>query len=373
MGDKTKIEWTSASWNPTRGCTKVSAGCKLCYAETQAKRFCGAGQPYEGTIERGRWNGKVRLVPEKLLRPVRWQRPRYIFVNSMSDLFHEDIPDEYILAVFGVMSAARHHQFQVLTKRPERAARWFAWAEKQWSGPERWKVGDPYVDDVLFAAAEQTAPHDMHWPRRWEMTLARNDWPLPNVWIGVSVENQETADTRIPWLLRIPAVIRWLSMEPLIGGVTIAKWLGTVHEDSVGIANLDQSIPAALGVPFHDPWLRGVDWVVVGGESGGRHARPLHPTWARTIRDECANDNVPFFFKQWGEHAPWSDDHFDTGAYPDGEDALFWMHDNGAQAGLVSSTHATNEKWHPFLSVGKGAAGRLLDGRLHDDLPRWSS
>jgi protein gp37 len=209
------IEWTEATWNPVTGCTKVSPGCAHCYAETFAERFRGVpGHPYERGFD-------LQLRPERLNQPLDWRKPKLIFVNSMSDLFHEDVPDTYIRDVFSVMERADRHKFQVLTKRPERVA---------------------------------ALAHELPWPE--------------NVWMGVSVENQRWT-SRIDQLRRVPAVVRFLSCEPLLG-------------------------PLKLD-------LQDIHWVIVGGESGPG-ARPMRADWARDIRDQCLRANVPFFFKQWGAH-----------------------------------------------------------------------
>ncbi len=215
MAQRSSIEWTEATWNPVTGCSKVSPGCAHCYAETFAERFRGvAGHPYERGFD-------LQLRPERLEQPLIWTEPRMIFVNSMSDLFHEDIPDKFIESVLGVMAEAHWHTFQILTKRSERLA--------------------------------QLAP--------------RLSWP-DNVWMGVSVENQRWT-CRIDDLRKVPAKIRFLSCEPLLG-------------------------PLRLD-------LRGIDWVIVGGESGP-HARPMKADWAREIRRQCEEADVAFFFKQWGAY-----------------------------------------------------------------------
>jgi protein gp37 len=214
MADGSTIEWTDATWNPVRGCTKVSPGCKHCYAETLAERFRGVpGHPFEHGFD-------LQLIPSALELPLRWRASRRIFVNSMSDLFHDDVPATYIRRVFGVMKRAPHHQYQVLTKRSERMAR-----------------------------------------------LAANIEIPPQVWMGVSVENQKYT-TRIDDLRRVEASVRFLSVEPLLG-------------------------------PIEDLDLTGIHWVIVGGESG-HGARPMDPAWVRSIRDQCVASNVKFFFKQWG-------------------------------------------------------------------------
>ncbi|HEX5478758.1 MAG TPA: phage Gp37/Gp68 family protein [Dehalococcoidia bacterium] len=215
MSANSSIEWTEATWNPVTGCDKISPGCAHCYAETFAERFRGvAGHPYERGFD-------LMLRPERIALPLTWKQPRMIFVNSMSDLFHNRVPLDYIQSVFATMRAAHWHQFQLLTKRSER----------------------------LREIAGKLA-----WPE--------------NVWMGVSVENQRWA-CRIEDLRRVPAKIRFLSVEPLLG-------------------------PLRLD-------LRGIHWVIVGGESGPG-ARPMRADWARALRDQCVGAKVPFFFKQWGAH-----------------------------------------------------------------------
>lgn len=212
---KSQIEWTEATWNPVTGCTQISPGCAHCYAKTFAERFRGVpGHPYENGFD-------LQLRPERLDQPLRWKKPRTIFVNSMSDLFHPEIPEDYIRQVFGVMESAPRHRFQVLTKRSERLA--------------------------------ELAP-TLPWPE--------------NVWMGVSVENQRFA-CRANDLREVPAKVRFLSCEPLLGAL-----------------DLD---------------LQGIHWVIAGGESGPG-ARAMQPEWARGLRDQCEAASVPFFFKQWGAH-----------------------------------------------------------------------
>lgn len=239
MSDHSTIEWTDATWNPVRGCTKISPGCAHCYAEVFAERFRGVpGHPYEQGFD-------LRFVPEKLAEPLRWPRPKMVFVNSMSDLFHEDVPFEYIQRVVQVMDKANWHTYQVLTKRSERLRH--------------------LLHNELRAAAA-----------------------LPHIWWGVSVENRRHGLPRLADLQDTPAAVRFLSVEPLL------EDLGTLD-------------------------LRGIHWVILGGESG-HGARPLNPAWARSVRDQCGAAGIPFFFKQWG-------------------------------------------------GVRKGKTGRELDGRTHDAKP----
>ncbi len=248
----TKIEWTSETWNPVRGCARVSPGCEHCYAERQARRHDHPGGAYEGLTEltrKGpRWNGKVLQVAQKLEEPLHWRKPRRVFVNSMSDLFHEGVHDWFIAAVFGVMAAARQHTFQILTKRPERMRDWFRWVARDPAGLIADHAIAGGVDDLYF---------DNRFP----------GWPLPNVWIGVSVEDQLRADQRLPILRECPSAVHWVSAEPLLG-------LTRLH-------------------------LRGIDWVVVGGESGPG-ARICEKAWIAAIVDQCVDNSVPVFVKQLG-------------------------------------------------------------------------
>jgi protein gp37 len=270
MGDRSAIEWTDATWNPTTGCDRVSPGCAHCYALDLAARLKGMGQAAYQADGDPRTSGPgfaLTLHPARLDIPLRWTRPRRVFVNSMSDLFHEAVPDEFIDQVFAVMAMASQHTFQVLTKRPERMR---AWAQG-WDENGRYReVG---IHDGVFG---------MHHGSRLSNGIYR-PWPLPNVWLGTSVENQTWADRRIPELLATPAAVRFLSMEPLLGPVDFANVTG--RSDAV--------------YQWGRKALDGIDWVIVGGESGLVH-RPVDPAWVRSIRDQCADAGVPFLFKQWG-------------------------------------------------------------------------
>lgn len=272
MADKTGISWTDATWNPIRGCSKVSAGCKNCYAEKVAARFSGPGAPYEGTIRDGRWNGSIRLVPELLSQPLKWKRPRRIFVNSMSDLFHDGVPFEYVAAVFGVMAAASQHTFQVLTKRPAWALEFFAWAHQSFMGRG---IGGTRICPMNWTDDGGKAP---------------GVWPLPNVHLGVSVEDQATADTRIPLLLQCPAATRFVSYEPALAAVDFTRFLP--HFESMG-----DGVRGVRVVP-------GLNWVIVGGESG-QGARPFDVAWARSTIKQCREAGVACFVKQLGARPVW--------------------------------------------------------------------
>jgi protein gp37 len=276
---KTSIEWTDATWNPTRGCSRVSEGCRNCYAERMALRFMGPGQPFEGFAKviaprdsldrvggrRNGWNGSVKLVPSKLDEPLRWRKPRRVFVNSMSDLFHEALSDVAIATVFGVMRETPEHTFQVLTKR---AARMLTWT---------------------------TGMHGAHF-----------SLPLPNVWLGVSVEDQRTADERIPLLLQTPAAVRFISYEPALGPVDLRPYVALLDVLCCPRCGFRTNRKTELDCPNDGvalgPDVR-LDWVIVGGESGPG-ARPFDLAWARSIVYQCREASVPVFVKQLG--AQWA-------------------------------------------------------------------
>jgi protein gp37 len=275
VSDNTGIEWADATWNPVTGCTKVSEGCDHCYAETFAERFRGVeGHHFERGFD-------VTLRPERLEQPMRWKKPRRIFVNSMSDLFHDAIPDDYIAKVFAVMAAAPQHTFQVLTKR---------------HGRMRSLLSSYDFRELVFTATNLDTG-ETHGDR----------WPLPNVWLGVSVENQHWADIRIPKLLDTPAAVRFLSCEPLLGPIDLIGQGGnTVGAGVYALPDPPDRADGELepfcqnhGVPNCNQGCRFVDWVIVGGESGPG-ARPMHPDWARTLRDQCTAAGVRFLFKQAG-------------------------------------------------------------------------
>jgi protein gp37 len=299
----TSIEWTDASWNPVRGCEKVSPGCKHCYAETVAARFSGPGQPYEGLVKlrasgkhgRAVWNGKVRMVDDHLADPLRWKRPRRVFVNSMSDLFHEGLTNEQIAAVFGVMAAAPRHTFQILTKRAERMREWFEWMERRAvaRSEELGTSAYAHADVCQLAALDRGVEGVLH-PIKG--TLRSWPWPLPNVWLGVSVEDQQRADERIPHLLATPAAVRFLSVEPLLGPVDLRTV--TYQTDCRACAGRG-TCGICDGGKVEKAALDALDWVIVGGESGPG-ARPCRIGWIRSIVEQCRGAGVPCFVKQLG-------------------------------------------------------------------------
>lgn len=312
MGD-TKIEWTQKTWNPIRGCSVVSEGCRNCYAMNFATRFAKTGETYEDLAYRNtsgaHWTGKVMFVADHLRDPISWRKPQMVFVNSMSDLFHESIPDEWIDRIFGVMgdcSELREHVFQVLTKRPQRMLEYMnTRSRKAWNAPR----------------------------------MNRSSFPPNNIWLGVSVEDQKTADERIPLLMETPAAVRWVSAEPLLGQIDL------------------ESVPTMEG---------SIDWVVVGGESGPG-ARPMHPDWARSLRNQCVAADVPFFFKQHGEWIG-SDQQLADGSDP--VLSACEVHHRWPNGKLPGPPHFG---MNYSIRVGKKAAGRLLDGREWNEYPQSPS
>ncbi len=297
MGTKTTIEWTEATWNPVRGCSIVSEGCRNCYAMRMAHRSNRPGGAYEGLTRIGAhgptWSGDVRFVPELLDYPLRLRKPHRIFVNSMSDLFHESLDEIQIGEIFATMAMCPQHTFQILTKRPERMCR---------------------ILDTARICFDY-------------------DEPLPNVMLGVSVENQQTADERIPWLLKTPAAVRWISAEPLLGPINLERWL-------------------------------------CSAASLARGARPMHPDWVRSLREQCRDAHVPFFFKQWGYYLPLSPIKPGDQLIP--KTAIFDVHGERILPDCCSETYedtsVEDAPWR-FGAVGKKKAGNLLDGRQHLEYP----
>lgn len=249
MSERSKIEWTSATWNPIVGYSKVSDGCLHCYAERIALRFGWSSKPW--TSQNAAHN--VQMRPDRLILPMQWQKPRLVFVNSMGDLFHEQIGDEYIDQIFAVMLACPRHTFQVLTKRAARM-------EKYLNSPARAAEIARQYNSILG-----------HWPKQVQPR---------NVWIGVTAEDQRRADERIPCLLETKAAIRFVSCEPLLGPIDLTCYLRKREP-----ADCYADRPA-------------IDWVIVGGETGPG-ARPMNPDWVRQIRDQCAAARAAFFFKRW--------------------------------------------------------------------------
>ncbi len=325
MGDKTGISWTDATWSPVRGCSRVSEGCRNCYAERIAARFSDPGQPFHGFAVRhtaprdsldqvgGRragWTRKVEFQPDQLAIPLRWKKSRRIFCSSMTDIFHESLTNEQIAAVFGVMAACPQHSFQVLTKRAKRMREWFEWlrgpSENTFTMQQRGIASAPNTARALLDAAYEVLgkARKPELDAAWHSPAIEGDpWPLPNVWLGVSVENQEAADERIPELLATPAAVRFLSCEPLLGPVNL-----TLHGSRIKGWDEDWKYDTLNGCEWANPHSEvengsstRLDWVIAGCESGPG-ARPADPAWFRSLRDRCAAAGVPFFLKQAEEH-----------------------------------------------------------------------
>lgn len=335
MSTGTAIEWTDDSWNVVTGCTRVSSGCNACYSARMTHRLEAMGQQkYTGLTVLNpagdrHFNGVVKCHEDQLEIPLKWRKPRRIFVNSMSDTFHTSVPFEFIDKIFAVMALCPQHTFQVLTKRPERMAEYLS-------------LGYLPIVEAMQAVGYNRHPN----------ATAQGIWPPPNIWIGTSVENQKTADERIPHLDRCPAAVQFISAEPLLGAIELPEsfLLPDFAEDD----------------PRHTK-----KWCIVGGESGPG-ARPMHPAWARSLRDQCANAGVDFFMKQWGCWIPYEQD-----AQPP-----FW---NG-QEGRTVDGHCFPEdlsdgeptgKWYApeldgvvYRKSSKKSAGRLLDGRTWDEFPQ---
>lgn len=343
MADRTSIEWTDASWTPVKGCSRASEGCRNCYAEIMAARFSQPGQWGEGLArivdtpngKDHRWTGVTRFDEAELTKPLHWRKARRVFVCSTSDLFHETVSFDVIDKVMAVMAMCPQHTFQVLTKRAARMHAYFsdpAWAAR--------------VSVIVNAWPAKALGYGNEFTADFRLFNA----PLPNIWLGVSVEDQERAVERIPALLATPAAIRWVSCEPLLGTLDLrAINLGNgIRLD--GLTGWHSARTVDLEGRSLPPALPGIDWVVVGGESGPG-ARPMHPDWVRSLRDQCVIVSS-FFFKQWGE---W----FMATHLSPREDQAF-VFENGAHAfnGAIGAR------------VGKKAAGRTLDGAQHDAMPR---
>jgi protein gp37 len=279
----TPIEWTEETWNPTRGCSRVSEGCRNCYAEKQALRFSANGQPFQGFTTKvnghAAWTGRVELIEKRLEEPLHWKRPRRVFVNSMSDLFHESLPDAAIDRVVAVMARCPQHTFQILTKRPDRMRAYIT---------------------AGFGFYARRRVQDVLKPVYWRLAdrLIYN-WPLPNVWLGVSVEDQATADSRIPVLLKTPSAVRFVSYEPALGLIDFRNIReGTI--DALSGSDFDQiTSPPLRRTSDKRRNLPPLDWVIVGGESGPG-ARPFDIEWARSVINQCRLYGVACFVKQIG-------------------------------------------------------------------------
>jgi protein gp37 len=356
VADNSLIEWTEATWNPVVGCSVISPGCTNCYAMTLAGGRLKTHPTRIGLTRASKagpvWTGEVRFNERELLKPLQWTRGRLIFVCAHGDLFHENVPDAWIDQVFAVMALSPQHTFQVLTKR---SARMRAYVSQL----DEWALEDA---EVWRAAAHRVAcDDDPNGSRAWHKETARLESaltnarailsarkPLPNVWLGVSAEDQVRADQRIPDLIATPATVRFVSAEPLIGPISFAdRWIE--HPDS----------------RVHLNWLDALHWLIAGGESG-LGARPMHPAWPRQLRDECAATEVAFFFKQWGG---WQA----VEAVEGSTQGFVYMAEDGVRDAELRRRESAQGSvdWTAwwFEQVGKRVAGRELDGRTWDAMP----
>ncbi len=351
---KTTIEWCARpgtipeTWNPTTGCNKKSQGCKNCYAEGMHKRLQAMRQE---KYKQPFLNGAVEHHDFDLLTmPLRWKKPRTVFVNSMSDLFHENISDAFIDQVFAIMSLAVDHTIIIVTKRAERMYNYFKPGKEaiieRWS-QATYEVGDEENDGWKGLYYDE----DESYAECWISNVIPQRYPLPNVWLLVSAETQKDADERIPYLLQTPAAVRGLSCEPLLSDIEFKK---------VSIGGNDKFNPLTgerynkVGDDLYCKsftqlvFEKKINWVICGGESGNK-ARPMHPDWARSLRNQCNAAGVPFFFKQWGEYI----------------EADQMLED-------IKVIYTMKESYiHPnlFFKCGKKKAGRLLDGVEHNAFP----
>jgi protein gp37 len=319
------MKWWDKSWNPAIGCTKCAPACDNCYAEAQHTARHNAlvrgvpmapcyTQPFD----------KVRNLSERLDQPLHWRKPLRIFVGNMGDLFHESVTDEQLDQIFATMAmASSAHTFMLCTKRPERMAEY---------------LGHEYRRERIFKASGQSNAFCL-------------DWPLPNVWLGTTVWDQASADRAVPLLLSTPAAKRFVSVEPMLGPVKLEDylgWRGGICPDCCGSGDDEGTCPTFKGTGAY-----GLDWVICGGETGSG-ARPMHPDWARSLRDQCQAAQVPFFFKQWGEFGP---------------------SELRTSQGM---TDHTNGRYHPIADptckglvarLGRTKAGRVLDGQEWSEVP----
>lgn len=384
MADSSKIEWTDATWNPVTGCSVVSPGCTNCYAMKLAGTRLAHHPSRAGLTVDSKagpvWNGQVRFNEQWLDQPLRWRRPRMVFVCAHGDLFHESVPDEWIDKVFAIMALAPQHTFQVLTKR---AGRMRAYCQRPGISEALWEAGDVMACDMRLS---ENHPADCY------LRAGKNaaPWPLPNVWLGVSAEDQQRADERIPELLATPAAVRFASLEPLLGPVDLGR-LGAEEvggfPEADGRSGIDAlngrrhryrvirsgGLGAARKPRYSHGWnfegtCNRLDWVIVGGESG-KAARPMHPDWARSLRDQCTAAGVPFFFKQWGQWGPLE--------HSDAADEAGWQ---GRRDWMILSADGDLDipdyRWPDeaagetaVVRLGKARAGRSLDGREWSEMP----
>jgi protein gp37 len=388
MADNTKIEWTDATWNPITGCQIVSPGCTNCYAMKLAgtrlkheKSRIGLTKPSKaGPV----WTGEVRFNEGWLDQPLRWKRPRTIFVCAHGDLFADGVKDEWIDKIFAVMALAPQHTFQVLTKRPERMREYLSKLDdrkyvlrihedgrvtQDWAAHQR-------VHSAMVGMLPKVPPRALNRAAEYQEAHAGEEgfmpiWPLPNVWLGVSVEDQTRANERIPVLLDTPAAVRWISAEPLLGPLDLTLIENTpfpgqdaTHLNALEGWALGSTLDSDTGIIGG---ANNLDWVVAGGESGAG-ARPMHPDWVRSLRAQCAAASVAFHFKQWGEWVSIFDRDLED---PDWKNCGDWpeKYPTGRWINLEGGHGFHGERVVFVNRVGKAAAGRHIYGTTHDAYP----
>ena len=384
MADNTHIEWTDATWNPITGCSVVSAGCKHCYAMklagTRLKHDPSRAGLTRETSAGPVWTGEVRFNEKWLDQPLRWTRPRRIFVCAHGDLFHEGVQDEWIDRVFAIMASSPQHTFQVLTKRPDRMLEYLTDVV---ATEHRWESAYTRIRDLQFRRGIGSRPGEVN----VDNDVSQGRWPLPNVWLGVSVEDQAAVDARIPLLLKTPAAVRWISAEPLLGPVDL---MATDYLT----AKLGAYPFKGIASEHRTKLAHMLDWVVAGGESGAG-ARPMHSAWVRSLRDQCAAAGVAFLFKQWGAWRPidqggrdWYESLYRSRRMARAGESQAALDDVYGRECTVDTAVIQRDgvirppteplAWEqgtdPFLTfrVGKKAAGRLLDDVQYDGYPEAS-
>lgn len=369
MADRSKIEWTGATWNPVTGCSITSPGCKNCYAMVLAGTRMRSHPSRAGLTDASKagpvWNGQVRLNEGWLTQPLRWKRPRLIFVCAHGDLFHENVPDAWIDRVFAVMALCPQHTFQVLTKRSARMRSYLSASGVL----QRWADEGEMALGVAKTAADSL---------RNAFAIGSRGTPLPNVWLGVSAEDQIRADQRIPDLLATPAALRFVSAEPLLGPIDLFHV--ACPPESQGEPDWTfNALTTGSNYEYHDGefWMDGdgldretaLDWIIVGGENG---PRPMHPDWARAIRNQCAPAHVPFFFKQWGSWGPGARFEADLSARKAYRGEIQTLQIAGSRDIKIAIPTGDDDRLGPPLTLehyGKKTAGRLLDGVEHNGMP----
>lgn len=344
----TKIEWTRGddgtpgmTWNIVTGCTRVSSGCDRCYIERTVP-FRTAGRKFDKPGVGGTTG--VQLHPERLDWPLRWRKPRKVFVPSLADLWHKDVPDDLIVDVFAVMALTPQHIYQNPTKRPARMRSLLSSADFWYAvGRKARHLGYHYKQAANHLGSGQNIYDTAEWETRRH---------LDNVWLGVSIEDQAAAELRIPALYDTPAAVRFLSCEPLLGPIDLTRWLDTPLV--CGCGGEPGGATFGCSAECMQRESPGIDWVIAGGESGPG-ARPMHPNWARVLRDQCGSAGVAYFFKQWGEWRP-------SGAIGLGSV-------DPSRSIIVGPPQDEHGCGLELVRIGKHKAGRELDGRTWDEFP----